>query len=1067
MAPRGRGPATGDGSRHTRIDLAGGCSVTVDGRRLTPTELGSRRGRLLIELLAASRGRALSCDEIVAVLWPDAPPHHPEAAVATLVSRLRSVLGSGAVLGGRGSYRQGTSPDVDVDLDEAATLVDEAERRLAAEPAVAATAAQRALSLLSRPALEDHPYDSWADGAREEQTTLVRRARSVATRASLQVGDHETAAGTALAQVADDPLDETAHRHLMRAYQLAGSAGRALRVYAELRDRLDADLGTEPSPQTQQLYLAILRDQDAPEPDVRTAAAARAAGLIGRGRELDLLLEAWDRTAGGHDGASLTLLMGEAGIGKTRLAEELVATARRTGATVLEARCYEAERSLFLQPVVDALTQRLVAMPPAAVARLCAADAPALASVLPVVGSILAVDADHSGNESLRQQRAFDAVRRLLTRLADDAPVLLWLDDVHNAGRTTLELLHYLARHRGGARFLVVTAARWEARDGLRDVLGDAVAEVELGPLDRQGVLELATAAGRADMTDAILERTSGHTLYVVEVLAALQQGSTDVPESLRSAVLERVRRSGSDVEVLLRAAAVLGATVEPSLVARLTGRDEQPTLASCEQALTARLLVVAGRHYEFAHDLVREVLYASTPEPTRVAQHLRAADLLGNRPEAVAAHAAAAGDWSRAARAGLLAAENALRGLAARDAIALASHVIGWATSATQPELQARALLVRARAREMGAGYDDALDDLQQSLAIARDVGDQRLEMLVLRQLGGDVSTALRLHVRHYREHLDAALHLAESLGDHVVEADLLDRMTVLNVNRLRFDDAIACADRARAAADASRDVQAHVLALDGMKSVYAYLGETTELARTTAELEPLLRQRQDLWLLQWTVFESAFVPLAAGRHDRARALMEEALAVNRRSGYLSYQSWFLVHLAWQARLAGDVTRALALGEQSVRAADELTHPWWHAATFAMHAVTLLRTGDAPGATALLERALPVADEAGTEAHRLRCLSALAEATGSLTLLQEADGILTGIQCPAGSAWLLGADTYLCVARSWLARGEPDRARHVLAPLLRAARRCGWVPLLEQAAPVVVRLGSATPLQR
>jgi DNA-binding SARP family transcriptional activator/tetratricopeptide (TPR) repeat protein len=1059
-------PATGDGSRHTRIDLAGGFSVTVDGRRLTATELGSRRGRLLIELLAASRGRALSCDEIVAVLWPDAPPHRPEAAVATLVSRLRSVLGSGAVLGARGSYRQGTPPDLDVDLDEAAALVDEAEHRLAAEPAVAAAAAQRALRLLSRPALEDHPYDSWADGAREEQATLVRRARSVATRASLRVGDHETAAGTALAQVTADPLDETAHRHLMRAYQLAGSPGRALRVYAELRDRLDADLGTEPSPQTQQLHLAILRDQDLPEPDAR-AAAARPAGLIGRGRELDLLLEAWDRAAGGHDGASLTLLLGEAGIGKTRLAEELVATARRTGATVLEARCYEAERSLFLQPVVDAVTRALVAMPPTAVARLCAADAPALASVVPVVGSILAVDPDDSGNESLRQQRAFEAVRRLQTRLADDAPVLLWLDDVHNAGRTTLELLHYLATHRAGARFLVVTAARWEARDGLRDVLGDVLAEVDLGPLDRQGVLELATAAGRADMTDAILERTSGHTLYVVEVLAALQHDSTDVPESLRSAVLERVRRSGSDVEVLLRAAAVLGATVEPPLVTRLTGRDEQSTLASCERALTARLLVVAGRHYEFAHDLVREVLYATTPEPTRVAQHLRAADLLGNRPEAVAAHAAAAGDWSRAARAGLLAAENALQGLAAQDAIALATHVLGWATSARQPELQARALLVRARAREMGAGYDDALDDLQQSLTIARDVGDQRLEMLVLRQLGGDVSTALRLHVTHYREHLDAALRLAESLGDHVVEADLLDRMTVLNVNRLRFDDAIACADRARAAADASRDLQAHVLALDGMKSVYAYLGETTELARTTAELEPLLRQRQDLWLLQWTVFESAFVPLAAGRHDRARTLMEEALALNRRSGYLSYQSWFLVHLAWQARLAGDVTRALALGEQSVRSADELTHPWWHAATFAMHAVTLLHTGDVPGATALLERALPVADEAGTEAHRLRCLSALAEATGSLTLLQEADAIVTGIQCPAGSAWLLGADTYLCVARSWLARGEPDRAREVLAPLLRAARRCGWVPLLEQAAPVVVRLGSATPLQR
>ena len=152
MAPQGESLATGRYHRRIRIDLAGGCVVTLDGRRLAPTELGSRRGRLLLELLAAARGRALSCDEIVEVLWPTGPPGRPEAAVATLVSRLRSVLGAEAVLGARGSYRQGMAPQVQVDLDEAATFVSEAEHRLPAEPAARPPPRTGALRLLARPA---------------------------------------------------------------------------------------------------------------------------------------------------------------------------------------------------------------------------------------------------------------------------------------------------------------------------------------------------------------------------------------------------------------------------------------------------------------------------------------------------------------------------------------------------------------------------------------------------------------------------------------------------------------------------------------------------------------------------------------------------------------------------------------------------------------------------------------------------------------------------------------------------------------------------------------------------
>jgi hypothetical protein len=80
--------------------------------------------------------------------------------------------------------------------------------------------------------------------------------------------------------------------------------------------------------------------------------------------------------------------------------------------------------------------------------------------------------------------------------------------------------------------------------------------------------------------------------------------------------------------------------------------------------------------------------------------------------------------------------------------------------------------------------------------------------------------------------------------------------------------------------------------------------------------------------------------------------------------------------------------------------------------------------------------------------------------------VLEEADDLIRGIECPADSAWLLGADAYLCTARAWLARGEAGHAADVLAPFLRAARRCGWKPLLEQAAPLVRRIPAATSLQ-
>jgi predicted ATPase len=212
------------------------------------------------------------------------------------------------------------------------------------------------------------------------------------------------------------------------------------------------------------------------------------------------------------------------------------------------------------------------------------------------------------------------------------------------------------------------------------------------------------------------------------------------VPESLRTAVQARVRRAGPPVENLLRAAAVLGATVDPLTLGVLLDLVPATALELCEAALGARLLVVSGRDYEFANDLIREVLYATTPEPTRLAHHRRAADLLTGQPESLARHAAAAGDWLRAARAWLRAGEDAMGRYAASDAVALASQSLEAAERADVSEVSARALVLRGRAYHAAGAYAAALADLTLGADEARAIGDRRLEMLALHDLGSDV---------------------------------------------------------------------------------------------------------------------------------------------------------------------------------------------------------------------------------------------------------------------------------------------------------------------------------------
>ena len=1052
------------GATQVELRLAGTFRVIRDGTELTEGEIGSRKSRTLLKLLAVERPAAVPADRIVDVLWPADRPAAPEQNVATLVSRLRAVLGADLIQGGRSGYRLADGPGIVTDLDAAARFCDQAEGKVATAATVALAAAERGHALLaSGTAISDEPYASWADPAREQVRELLRRLRLIAAEAAMTTGDPQLAAGYAAAAMAADPLDEAAHRWYMSASAAAGEQAKALAAYASLRRRLSEELGIDPAPQTRDLHLAILREQDIGPADGRRGPAGKGAWpaggglrgprLVGREGEIRALRDAWHRAAGGQP--ELMMIVGEAGIGKTALAEFFAAEAAEDGGTVLRTRCYETERSLFLQPIVEAITPVVTSTPADKLRQMLGEHAPAVAALLPEAAAILGSPPTWRASLEIERRRAFEAIRAFLTALAERNPVLVLVDDLQYAGQSTIEFMHFLGRQAAGSRMLVMVTVRAENDAQIGTALAPVASRVEVGPLGPEAVRQLARAAGQGELADSILERTRGHTLFVVEVLRALASGDVGAPASLRTAVQARVRRAGAAVEALLRAASVVGTTVDPLALGVLLDLVPATALELCEAALEARLLVVTGRDYEFANDLIREALYASTPEPTRLAYHRRAADLLTGQPESLARHAAAAGDWQRAARAWLRAAEDAMGRFAASDAAALATQAFDAAERVSDVEVSARALLLRGRAHEATGAIAAALTDLIQGADGARAAGDRRLEMVALRELGGDVPVSGGLPISYCAVHLERGLRIAESLGDRASEANMLSRLAIIAANQLRLDVALDYGLRGVAAGRAAADDRALAAGLDGLKTVYLNLGDTGALTDVLAELNPLLRRRGDLFLQQWAEFEGAFLSVAAADLEQATAAVKTAIKLNRQGGYPRQGTWFLAHLGWLARLRGREDKAVTLGRRAMELTEQYEHTWWQASSRAMLGGTLLAVGDRHGAVELFERAVTAARQAGVESYLLRAIAPLAAATGSLELLGEAAALLEQVTIPAGGAWVFGYEVYLSVAQAWLGHGDPERARAVLAPLLEVARREPWKVTLAEALVV------------
>ena len=880
----------------------------------------------VLQLLVVHRRSFVSVDTIAEALWEDDPPLGAAQNVASLVSRLRRVLGAERIVGGRSGYRFETA-GCWVDVDEAERLVKEAEGQLrSGRPALAAAATAQARQLLERgDLLEDEPYAIWAADGRRAAERLARRVRRAAWTAALGLGEHRVALDVAERAIAADVLDEEAHRAAMQALYLGGDAGAALSAYQRLRETLVEQLGADPSAETEALYLAILRSEPvAPSgalPAALTAVPATSSALVGRDREISTFVDRWAAAASGRCG--VVVVSGAAGVGKSRLVNEVAARAAASGAAVLRAGCREAERSLFLQPILEALRGFLDTMSPERLHELAGQWAGTLTELMPELRSIVTVADYQRATPELEHRRSLEAVTGFLQRLAREQPVLLLLDDLHHGGESTQEALAFLLERLTNEPLLVLGTVASDRAEDLLPLFGGDVERITLGPLSLAAVEQLARRFDAQEVSAIeLFERTGGHPQFVIEALRLTAAGDgTPQPESLARVVEERVARAGRDVEELLRVAAVVGSTFDLDFVADLADVGIGDAIRRAERALRAGLVVTAGNRFEFAGSIVREVLYETTPDPIRASHHRRAAARLPDRPEAAAAHLAAVGDWTQAHELWSAAAEQAIRAFALRDAERLLSEAVTGAERAGDSAALARTRIRRGQLKEELADYEGAQADHTAALEAARRLGDDALEAQALERLGWtayygrDSAVASELAGR--------AAELAESAA---AAPGALPSALVL-VGRIRHwaGDIDGAAGAYKEALSRAPDPATMASALSCLGALLEHGDRFTEARRTldqaaaesarTGAFRPLLR----------TLFFAGLARGNLGDFGGALRALERKRRLLEEYDVHFYRARTDTLLSWVWREVGDLGRARELAEQAVAEAREV----------------------------------------------------------------------------------------------------------------------------------------------
>ncbi|MGH3147988.1 MAG: ATP-binding protein, partial [Rubrobacter sp.] len=660
-------------------------------------EWGGQKPRSLLKLLLTRPGRAFSKDEIVDALWPGVSLQDADRRLRITVSLLRRALepdlerGSASryVLSRRPGYSFNEQADCEVDAWKFQEYRQRAEAaQEAGELDDAIREYREALDLARGEFLAEEPYEDWALAAREEWGERRLAALSNLAECLALKGRYTEAIETCERALALDGYREELHRRLMLYHYCAGEQGLALRAYRDYAKTLSEELGAAPSPELVNLKERIeardvpgvdeLRRYPKPRRPLRFPYSLSRTRFVGRDEEYAWLAERLRQTAGGTGGA--IAVEGEAGVGKTRLAEEFLGYARSRGTLVFSGRCFERELGAPLEPVLDALE-----------------SLPAVDDAIPNV-----TDPQPGYGQEARPYDSARVYRALTRELVRESQVggheglVLFVDDVQWADSATLDFLSYLAKRIANERILLVFTYRREDTPGLSCWLNRlagrrVLTTLRLDRLALEDVTEMlrrmsSKAFGELpSLADFLHRESEGNAFYAVEYLRWLiEAGIVQIDarrrisglyiERLREGVLPHGVRSlleawldevGEEARGMLELAAVVGRGFDLGLLCRATAHGEAETFGLIRPLMASGLITESHEeaYYYFSHDKLRQTLYEGIEGHRRRELHLRAAKALEDEvgePAELAHHYLRAKAWRTALENLVLAARKA-----------------------------------------------------------------------------------------------------------------------------------------------------------------------------------------------------------------------------------------------------------------------------------------------------------------------------------------------------------------------------------------------------------------------
>ncbi|MGK2936178.1 MAG: helix-turn-helix transcriptional regulator [Gemmatimonadaceae bacterium] len=812
-----------------------------------------------------------------------------------------------------------------------------------------------------------------------------------------------------------------------------------------------------------------------------------AMPMVGRAADLAALSALLKAAADGQ--ASAVFVAGEGGVGKTRLVEAVADRASKMGFTVAMGRAYPVETGVPYAAFADALVPVLQAMEPSQLTVLSRGGAAELRHLFPSLGS----DGDGSranagADPSELKARLLWNFSQFLIRFAAKKPVLLVLENLQWADASSLELLHFLARQpREGARIVLIgtyNESQRDANDVLRTTeqslarLG-AISVYHLDPLNEAQVSELlaetfgTAPAQTANFTRLLYDWTRGNPFFIQETLKSLidrellverdgkwsgwETQSLDLPPTVREALGARLDRLSPHGKTIANLVAVVGTRAGYDVLRAVSGLADAELVGALDELCSARVLVEAARGeelaYDFAHPMLREVLYAALGGARARLLHAQVAQSLESLygPTAPAHADELAFHYARAMSPELApkavkyltaAGRTALEKYANREAADYLAAALEQQDRQGSADSASELITTLARARQRLGQYDEAMDLWSRALADAERRSDRALAASVRHRMGlacywtGRSEKAL--------EHYAAALDAATEVADTAMVVRIRLGRSICAQDAGRFSDAAADVNAALAEAErtGSRALTARVhRALLLLHAWTGEVGRAREHGRKAVALAEESGQKVLAWSAHWGM------AMLAGLDSDADGVVEHIGAASRLADELRSP---LLPL-WTAELSvqyasgvGNWETGIATGERAIAQARALAqrallprllvwtgtiHLWRgeHARSLEMFEEAWKTSGAARGAERAVDVPSVVPAHLGMAAYHLATRSyaeAVQVGEAGLAIADRAGHVVWAVQ------WLLPLITEAALYNADFATAEKHCAR-------------------------------------